>query len=191
MGFAGFLADVLSEKSSKRVFFLSSSVFAVVYVFMVGIVFQLPYVLPETFPRLAHQIIFEGFSPQYPVLIVYFQRQWVFSINPEAAISLTTLSVLVGLNAAAIIHAQKHLTCRTSSKIHFSWMAVVLSFFSFFTCCGSGIVFTILLSAGAGLSVLGFLQEYGRLFTFLSAVLLVFNLYAIYREHRKKLVKSF
>lgn len=192
MGFAGFLADVLSEKSCKRFFLLSSTVFAVVYVFMVGIVFQLPYVLPETFPRLTFQIIYEGLSLQYPVFIVYFERQWVFSINPEAAISLTTLSFLVGLNTAAIVHSEKNRTCKTSRKIQVSWMAAIPSFFSFFTCCGSGIVFTILLSAEAGLSVLSFLQDFGRLFTLFSATLLAANTYIIYREQNKrKAVKFF
>ncbi|MDW8084603.1 MAG: hypothetical protein RMI49_05335 [Candidatus Caldarchaeum sp.] len=188
MGFLGFLRTASSDRWARTVSAVVSALFMVVYVLMIGIVFPLPYQLPESFPTPSVETVFDEPFGQYPMLVVYIDKRWVFSINPEAFTAVAGLTALVAFNTAAISYVKRHRICRANRRTHLSWMAVVPSFFSFFTCCGGGVVFSLLLSVGAGLSVLGFLQDYGRLFTMASAMLLTINLYLLYRDYLKGVV---
>ncbi|MCS7133984.1 MAG: hypothetical protein NZ921_04210 [Candidatus Caldarchaeum sp.] len=190
MGFPDFLRLAWADRGARNVSISVSGVFVILYVLMVGIVFPLPYVLPESFPALFVQTVFDEPFGQYPMLIVYVARRWVFSINPEAITALSALTTLVALNTVTLLHVRRYRVCRITRNTHLSWAAVVPSFFSFFTCCGGGVVFSLLLSAGAGLSILSFLQEYGRFFTGASAALLSANLYLVYREYSRSVVTS-
>lgn len=188
VGFPKFLRRAWADRGARIVSISFSGVFVILYVLMVGIVFPLPYMLPESFPALFVQTVFDEPFGQYPVLIVYVGRRWVFSINPEAITALAVLTTLVALNTVTLLHIRRYRVCRTTRNTHLSWAAVIPSFFSFFTCCGSGVVFSLLLSAGAGLSVLSFLQEFGRFFTGASVALLSANLYLLYRQYSRNIV---
>jgi len=166
----------------KKLSTAAASAFAVVYVLAVGIIFPLPYDLPPTFPTPSADIVFDGPLGQAPWIKVYLNSRWVLSVNPEALTTLVVLTALVWLNTAALTYLNRHAACRPAKNIHLSWMAVVPALFSFFSCCGTGVVYGLLLASGASLSMLAFLQDYGRLFTALSALTLAANLYMLYRK---------
>lgn len=189
MGFPLFLRDSLSERRIRVAAALVSVSFAATYSVMIGIVFRLPFDLPESFATPSAMTVLDGPFGQVPMLVVYLDRRWVFSINPEAFAALSVLTLLVGLNTASIFYLNNRKICPIQRNLHFTWAAAIPSFFSFFTCCGGGLVFSLLLSAGAGLSILGFLQDYGRIFTAFSSTLLATNLYLIYSNYRKNLAK--
>jgi hypothetical protein len=98
----------------------SAGVFAALYVFAVGMVFPLPYELPESFPAPSSDIVWEGPPMQVPWLTVYLNRRWVVSVNPESVLTTAFLSVLVGLNAAAVTYAQRHTSCRLTRRTKLS-----------------------------------------------------------------------
>ncbi|MEM0348803.1 MAG: hypothetical protein QXE96_01580 [Candidatus Caldarchaeum sp.] len=179
MGFAEFIRDVLRHGDVGKVFAVSSAVFALVYVFGVGMVFQLPFALPPSFTTPSVDVVLDGPLGQVPLVTIYVNSRWAFSFNPEALTALTALSILFGLSMAATLYAGRCSACNVAKRIHLSWAAVLPSFFSFFTCCGGGVVSSILIALGMGLSLL---QDYGRLFTIASASALAANLYITYRR---------
>ncbi|MEM1943072.1 MAG: hypothetical protein QXO30_03000 [Candidatus Caldarchaeum sp.] len=176
---AVFLRRMLEAKTLPSA---AASAFAVIYVLAVGIVFPLPYDLPPTFPTPSADVVLDGPLGQAPWITVYLNSRWVVSVNPEALTALVVLTTLVWLNTAALTYLSRHAACRPAKNIHLSWMAVVPAFFSFFSCCGTGVVSGLILASGASLSMLAFLQDYGRLFTALSAFTLTANLYMLYRK---------
>ncbi|MCS6769952.1 MAG: hypothetical protein NZ570_05900 [Candidatus Caldarchaeum sp.] len=182
MGFPQFLRLVLSSREVKVVSTFAAALFAAVYLLAVGIVFQLPYELPPSIPTPSADVVFDGPFGQVPWLTVYLSNRWVLSINPEALTSLAVLTALIWMNTAAAAYVSRYGACKPVKNIHVSWMAAVPALFSFFSCCGSGLVFSLLLASGASLSMLSFLQDYGRIFTALSALLLTLNLYMVSRR---------
>ncbi|MEM1965728.1 MAG: hypothetical protein QW614_01090 [Candidatus Caldarchaeum sp.] len=182
VGFGQFLRQALLAKQVRLASVAFSMSFAALYVLAVGIVFQLPYELPPSFHTPSADVVFDGPFMQVPWLTIYLDKRWVLSINPEALISLSALTALVALNVAAISYVRRNMSCKIAGNIHLSWGAAVPAMFSFFSCCGSGLVFSLLMASGAGLSLLTVLQDYGRFFTFVSALLLAANLYLVYRK---------
>jgi hypothetical protein len=178
------LAAALGTGDGRLAAAASAGVFAALYVFAVGMVFPLPYELPESFPAPSADIVWEGPPMQVPWLTVYLNRRWVVSVNPESVLTTAFLSVLVGLNAAAITYAQRHASCRLTRRTKLSMIGVLPAFFAFFSCCGSGFVFAALTASGAALSLIGVLQDFSRLFVAASLTVLAANLYLICRQVR-------
>ena len=182
MWFLKFMAAALRTREGALAMTASAALFAALYVFAVGIVFPLPYDLPESFPTPSADIVWEGPPMQVPWLRVYLTRRWLFSINPESALTTAALSILVGLNTTTISYAQRHASCSLSASKKVSVLGVLPAFFAFFSCCGSGLVFAALTAAGAALSLIGVLQDFSRIFVAASLTVLAANLYLICRQ---------
>nr|BAJ46873.1 hypothetical protein HGMM_F29F10C45 [Candidatus Caldarchaeum subterraneum]BAL55231.1 hypothetical protein HGMM_F25A04C17 [uncultured crenarchaeote] len=183
MGLWAFFREVWGDARARAAGAGAGLAYAVAYLFLVGIVFPLSFTLPPSFPIPSYEVV-EGQFPQFPILTIYISRGWALSINPEAFITLTVLTLLVSLNTAALIYLNRHGVCSLGKRLPASYAALLPSLFTFFSCCGGGVVSTLLLSTGAGLSALVFLQDYGRIFTLISAAMLTGNLVLLKRSYR-------
>ncbi|MEM0336305.1 MAG: hypothetical protein QXN23_02970 [Candidatus Caldarchaeum sp.] len=183
MGLRAFFREVWWDTRARVAGAVAGLVYATAYLFLVGIIFPLSFTLPPSIPTPSYEVV-EGQFPQFPVLTIYISRGWALSINPEALITLTVLTLLVSINTAALIYLNRHGVCNLGKRLPASYAALLPSLFTFFSCCGGGVVSTLLLSTGAGLSALVFLQDYGRIFTLISGAILTSNLLLLRRSYR-------
>ncbi|MEM4342311.1 MAG: hypothetical protein QXF97_07165 [Candidatus Caldarchaeum sp.] len=121
-------------------------------------------------------------------MIVYLDRFWVVSVSLEAGLSATLLSALFSLNMGFIYWAYKYSSCRFNLNSAISIFSALPAFFSIFSCCGGGLVTTILFALGVGGVWSGILLPYGRILSALSALLLISNLALIYKRARQGMV---
>ncbi len=180
-GFLSFIRLVMSFRRCKVYAALSAVAFFIAYAFGIGIIAASPNPLPEDFPTPSYELILEGPIGQVPWLVIYLDKYWIFSINLEAALAVAVLTVLFSLNMAVMAYSLRYAVCRRANgKAPF--LAVVPSFFSVFSCCGSGLVFTLLFAVGAGGLWSGVFLPYGRLLTIFAATILALNLFLRYRS---------
>ena len=172
---------ILTPRECKLYAVLSSVIFLILYAFGIGIIFQTPYPLPSTFPTPRYEVILEGPIGQVPWVIIYLNRNWIFSINLEAGVVAFVLSLLVGLNIASIVYHSKYgKYCGVGRK--FSLVGVLPSFFAMFSCCGSGLIFLILFTTGLGGLWSSILLPYSSLLVMFAIAILLLNLYLGYRR---------
>ena len=166
MAYTRFVRLVASDRGARKIGVLSSTLFALAYAFAIGMVFRNPVPVPE-YITVPPQVIPVARGPisQVPWLVVYVDRYWTISVNLEVALSMLAISTLIGLNASALCYKSRRAACCISSKrTAVSVFASALpAFFGFFSCCGGGLVFAVLLSAGVLPLVSGAMLTYGRL----------------------------
>ncbi|MDJ0268977.1 MAG: hypothetical protein NXY59_00205 [Aigarchaeota archaeon] len=179
--FLSFIRLVMSFRRCRVYAALSAIAFFIAYAFGIGILAASPNPLPEDFPTPSYEVILEGPIGQVPWLIIYIDKYWMFSINLEASLAVVALTLLFSMNIAAMTYRLRHATCRRANN-KAPFLAVIPSFFSVFSCCGSGLVFTLLFAVGAGGLWSGIFLPYGRLLTILAAAILALNLFLSYRD---------
>lgn len=154
--------------------------FLVAYSFLIGMVFRQPTPLPFTIATPTFDLILEGPIGQVPWLVAYLDRYWVVSVSLEAGLTAIALSILFGLNVGLTVYSYRYSSCRRISNASLSFFSALPSFFSVFSCCGGGIVTTILFALGVGGLWTSVLLPYGRILSAISALLLVSNIFIIY-----------
>jgi hypothetical protein len=184
MAYISFIGLVASDRGARKIGVLSSTLFALAYAFAIGMIFRNPVPVPEyiTVPQVI--LVTRGPIGQVPWLVVYVDRYWTISVNLEAALSMLAISTLIGLNASALYYISRRAACCTSSKrtAVSIFTSALPAFFGFFSCCGGGLVFAVLLSAGVLPLVSGAMLTYGRLLVAASIALLWLNHYYLYRS---------
>ncbi|MEM3032435.1 MAG: hypothetical protein QW756_07265, partial [Nitrososphaerota archaeon] len=182
------LASILTTRGVRKTIIIGAVTFFVLYSFSIGMVFRLPTPLPPTINTPMFDIIVDGPIGQVPWLIVYLDRFWVMSVSLEAGLSAILLSALFGLNMGFFFWAYKYSSCRFNLNSAISAFSALPAFFSIFSCCGGGLVTTILFALGIGGVWSGILLPYGRILSAASALLLISNLVLIYRRASRVMV---
>ncbi len=172
------------DRGARRVGTVSSVLFALAYAFAIGMVFRNPVPVPEYIAVPQVVLVTRGPIGQVPWLVVYVDRFWTVSVNLEAALSTIAISTLIGLNASALYFLSRRATCHIDSKRTAIpvFTSALPAFFGFFSCCGGGLVFAVLLSAGVLPLVSGAMLTYGRLLVVTSIALLWLSHYHLYRS---------
>ena len=170
---ASLLSIVWSERSTRRLFAISSVAYGVLFGFMSGTLVFRAGSFSETYGvsvPSAVTVICCGSLGQIPQLVVYVTQQFAILIIPVNLILLVTISWLVGLNVAVTRYSYKN----RSSSLRNHWFgglgAIVGVFSACPTCAGfffltmlgltGAVTFAIMLSslqmvfAGAGLPLL-------------------------------------
>jgi len=185
-GFFGFLWYVLSFKRNKIYAIASGLAFFIAYSFGIGIFFQSPNPLPEDFPTPSYDLILDGPIGQVPWLVVYLNRNFIFSINLEAAIVTVVLTTLFTLNIVVLAYS-KQSNCGYPIRKK-SLFSVIPSFFSVFSCCGGGLVMSLLFTLGAGGLWSSIFLPYGWVLANIAALVLALNLLLSYKRISSKVV---
>ena len=171
---------MLSYRNNRAYAFASGFAFFVIYSFAIGMIFQSPNPLPEDFPTPSYGLMLKGPIGQVPWLVVYLNRNWVFSVNLEAAVITLALTVLFSLNVAVLAYSRSvSCECSIGKK---SFISTIPSFFAVFSCCGSGLVMSLLFALGAGGLWSSVFLPYGRLLVAFAAIVLAINLLLSYRR---------
>jgi len=156
--------------------------FLIIYVFALGIVLRAPTPLPSTIRTPQVVIITQGQIGQAPLIVVYLDRWWIFSMSLEAMLSALSLATLIWLNTAFIVYANNRLGCRLGARRAIPILSSIPSLFAVFSCCGGGLLSYALLAVGLGGLFAGGMVVYGRWLTLLAATALSLNLLSIYRS---------
>jgi len=184
MTYIRFVNLIASDRGARRIGVLSSILFASAYAFAIGMIFRNPLPVPDYVTVPQALLITRGPIGQVPWLVVYVDRYWTISVSLEAALATLTISTLIGLNASALYYTSRRTACRVSSKRTAVpvFTSALPAFFGFFSCCGGGLMVTVLLSAGVLPLVSGAMLTYGRLLVVASIALLWLNHYYMYRR---------
>lgn len=178
--FSSFMAAAL--KQHRGAFLMAGCLFALLLSFMIGVIFFFALPLPPDMSVPALYLITRGPALQVPWLVIYLNRYMALSINPEAALYLSLLSVLFGANVAAYRFARRSSSCNCAPSAS-SALGALISFFAIFSCCGGGVA--LLLLSSAGLGALAF-SLYGLRYAILafSGLILLLSLYLTYSSWR-------
>ncbi len=187
MTYKGFVRALMSDKRARNTGVMSAVIFALVYAFAIGVVFRNPQPIPSYISVPQITLITRGPIGQVPWLIAYIDRYWTLSVNLEAFLSTLVLSSLVGLNASSLyyIYHRGVTSCPRRTALTRSvsvFVSALPAAFSVFSCCGGGLVFAVLLSAGALPLIAGSISTYGKLLVVLSVALLWLNHWSLYRR---------
>lgn len=179
-GFVAFIKTILRAERCRLYAVSSALLFLVVYALGIGMIFRSPNPLPDGFQTPSYDVILKGPIGQVPWLVVYIDRYWIFSVNLEAATAAAILSTLFGLNVAILVYRSRYQACRRLDNKPL--LSIVPSFFSVFSCCGSGLVMSFLFALGAGGLWSSIFLPYGRLLAGIAASVLALNIVVGYRR---------
>lgn len=158
--------NILNKRDCKVIAIVTGAAFAVFYIFFTGIITFSLIAIPEVIPVPSLHVITNGPIGKVPWIVAYLNRYSIFSMNLEAMVSTTLVSLLVGINSALMLHRfriTKKVKCDCPSGAPAFFASMVPASFSVFACCGGGFLLTIF---GAGL--MSALMPYGNLFSIIS-----------------------
>ncbi len=159
---------ILKRRDCKALAIITSVSFEIFYMFFTGIITVSSIPIPNDIavPKLI--VSTQGPIGTVPWVIAYLNRYSIFSMNLEAMISTTLISLLVGMNAALMLYHFKmksefRCECQSASPVFFA--SIIPASLSVFSCCGGGL---LLILFGAGL--MSAVMPYGNLFSIISII---------------------
>lgn len=98
---------ILNERNCKAVAVVASVAFATFYIFFTGILTITSRPIPEEIPVPYLYVLTDDPIGKVPWIVAYLNRYSIFSINLEAMVATTLISLLVGANSALLLYRYK------------------------------------------------------------------------------------